>query len=358
MGQLDTFSPSARADEYSSPLKKIEDLRCWWESFTPVNPMQSYIWNRACAEVFSEGELRVVTGGEDEPRAIAFLGRPRGARCFQPIGAELFEPVEFAYVDAASAGRLAEALFETRVPIVIGDMFADSLMLRCLQEVYRRRLVMRPLPGHPYIDLDESWSEPESHLNAGRRSDMRRARRRAEQLGVVHCEFVKPNATCIDDLIAEAFRVEAASWKGREGSALAVDPRVGAFYRLYAKAAAVHGILRIGLLRIGDCAVAMQLAIQQESCFWLLKMGFDEQFSRCSPGALLMAESLKYATQQGCSRYELMGHKEAWNQMWTQHVHASVALRLHPSGPGGLVTAAIDRSRSAAVKWVRDRYPR
>jgi hypothetical protein len=39
----------------------------------------------------------------------------------------------------------------------------------------------RPRQSCPYIALDDSWVEPESHLNAGRRSDLRRARRKAEQ---------------------------------------------------------------------------------------------------------------------------------------------------------------------------------
>src|SRR5208282_766024 len=102
--------------------------------------------------------------------------------------------------------------------------------------------------------------------------------------------------------------------------------QVGKFYTQFARAACLLGTLRIGILRIGDRAAAMQLAVEQDGCFWLFKMGFDESFGRFSPGTLLMVESLRSARQRGCSRYELMGTSEKWNQIWAPRLHEAVSL--------------------------------
>lgn len=105
--------------------------------------------------------------------------------------------------------------------------------------------------------------QPETRFNAGRRSDLRRARRRAEALGQVTAEVLAPRSPAeIDSLLAAAYGVEAAGWKGARGSALASDAARGAFFHSYAVEAAREGKLRLCFLRIGGTATAMQLAIE------------------------------------------------------------------------------------------------
>jgi CelD/BcsL family acetyltransferase involved in cellulose biosynthesis len=315
--------------------------------------MQHYVWARACAEAFTGGAVQIVTVGGESPRAIAALFAKAGGKELVPLGAELYEPADFACANEAAARELAEAIARLGRPVFFNDLAANSIFLHELRRTCGRRLVARPRPGHPWIDLDDSWLEPESRLNSGRRSDMRRARRNAEKLGKLRVEIIVPDAASLEPLLAEAFRVEAANWKGREGSALALDPQVGTFYRRFAEAACERGWLRIGLLWIGEKAVAMQLAVEMNGSFWLFKMGYDEEFSKCSPGQLLMAESLRFARQRGCERYELMGQSESWNQIWTQQVHSAVAVRIHPAGIRGWAAISADMARVAIAARVR-----
>ncbi len=48
--------------------------------------------------------------------------------------------------------------------------------------------------------------------------------------------------------------------------------------------------LRIAFLRIAGRPVAMQIAVERAQRLWLLKIGYDEEYARCSPGQLLMLE--------------------------------------------------------------------
>lgn len=216
----------------------------------------------------------------------------------------------------------------------------------------------RPSRGCPYITLDESWSEPERHVNAGRRSDLRRARRAAEKIGPVTCEIVAPTPDQVPALLDEAYRVEAVGWKGREKTALATDKRLGDFYRQYAAAAAARGILRVCLLRIGGEAAAMQIVAVTGDRFWLLKIGYSEMHARCSPGVLLMLETIRYATRAGLRSYEFLGAAETWIRNWTALEHACVSFRAYPLTVGGLGALARDGASAAGRSALQRRNGR
>lgn len=330
-----------RADCGSS----IEELRPAWEILPAASPMQSYTWARACAHAFPNDGLRIVTAGTVSPRAIAAFISSSDSRNLVPLGDELYEPTEFAYANASAAGELSESIARLEVPVLIRDILADSVIIENLRRISGRRLVTHPYAGHPWLKLDDTWLEPESHLNAGRRSDLRRAWRNAAKVGALQCEVTSPTPETLAPLLHDAFRVESAGWKGSRGSALATDPRVGAFYTRLAEDACRLGTLRIGMLRIGDQPAAMQLAIEQDGCFWLFKMGFDESFARFSPGTLLTVESLRSARQRGCHRYELTGKSEAWNQIWAPRLHEAVSLKLYPPTVRGWVKVIAERAK-------------
>ena len=221
---------------------------------------------------------------------------------------------------------------------------AESPTVAALRRAYRGKgvVISRPHAAYPWVPLDPTWSSPESRLNAGRRSDVRRARRIAEGLGPLRVDVLSPSPGELEPMLEEAFRVEAASWKGRRGFAVLDDAARRAFYKRYAFSAAQRGILRLGFLRIGERAAAMQIAVQSGERFWLLKMGYDETFARCSPGTLLMIETLRYAATRGLRSYEFLGAVEPWTPMWTGLVRPCVSLRAYPATAQGMAALMVD----------------
>lgn len=325
-------------------------------------PMQYAAWAQAYAAMGGAPArpLHVVAVGAPQPTAIAplVLRRGRLAR-LELIGVhELYEPLDFLYATPAALDPLADTLMHLRVPLFLERLPADSPVVAALQNAYRGRGVVlcRPLPerlGCPWIPLDASWQEPEQYLNLGRRSDFRRARRIAESMGPVRCEVLAPTPAALPPLLEEAFRVEAAGWKGRQGSALLARAERGSFFRYYAAAACQQGILRLCFLRIGEQAVAMQLATECGGGFWLLKIGYDEHFARCSPGMLLMLETIRYAAARGLRAYELLGTVEPWMELWAPQVHACVSLRAYPARAQGMATLAADLTQVARRRFGR-----
>ena len=339
----------------------LDRLAAGWDRLASRSgsPIQGFAWTRAWAETLGEGYgLRVlVVGSLDEPVGIAPLAaRRRPFASLELLGVrELWEPMDFLYADAAAAARLAEAVADLRAPLTLTRVPADSPTVALIEESYRDlgRVHVRDAGTCPYIHLDDGWADPEARLSSRRRSDLRRARRRAEQLGELSCELLSPGPSEVGPLLEEAFRVEAAGWKGGARTALALDPGRASFYEAYAATAASDGHLRVCFLRIGGQPVAMQLAVAAGESFWLLKIGYDEEFARCSPGSLLMVETIRYAAEHGLRAYEFLGTADSWTRVWTKTERPCVSLRAYPFRPRGLGALALDAASLAGRRLKR-----
>jgi CelD/BcsL family acetyltransferase involved in cellulose biosynthesis len=361
-------SPATGPRATDAPLcwcraQSIDEIDGWEIPWRPLDrvagsPLSGFIWMRAFLRAFSAEVDPYFVGAmrNEELVALAPLVRKRlhGLRrlCLAGSG-ELHEPVDMSYSDERAFERLFAWLARRGSPLLLERITADSPALGKIQRAYRGRAVVlvRPHASCPYIELDESWLDPESHLNAGRRSDLRRARRKAEQLGPVTTEIHTPDLNELPHLMDAAFEIEARSWKGEEQTALLHDAHRAAFYRRYAQSACTEGVLRICFLRIGDRLAAMQLAIEQAGGFWLLKVGYDAKFSPCSPGLLLMRDTIRYAAEAGLRSYEFLGKAEAWTRVWTAAEHACVSVRVYPFGVRGMAALAADSFVAARRKW-------
>ena len=345
-------------------LKLLDDVaEKWGEVASSVpSPMLDYSWARACLEtLYKEDEFHLVrTESQSGLSAIApLIKRRNGLPRLILIGSdELFEPMDLFYADLSSLDRLATALVEIGLPIDLFPLPASSPAIESIKRAYRGRGVVlcRAADTSPVIRIDGSGRDPEQYLNAGRRSDLRRMRRRAEKLGTVTTEICVPRRDEVDALLDEAFSVELKSWKGRAGTALASDARLGDFFRRYAAAATEAGLLRIFLLRIAGKAAAMQIAVERNGTLWLLKMGHDEVFRKCAPGQLLMLDVLRNAVVRGLSSIEL-GTTDEWSRAWTKETREYVSVRAYPANAIGAAVFAVDAARSLRNKISR-RLPR
>jgi len=311
-------------------------------------PTQHYIWMQACVDsLASDGDLQflVVEQQQGLPAIAPLVADSDNRNRLSLLGVrELHEPTDLIYAHPDGAEALAEALADLGRPLFLERMPADSLMIPALQKAFKGRgvVVSRRRCGCPWLSLDDSWVQPERHLNSRRRSDLRRMGRKAEKIGPVAVEILTPTPDALHSLLDEAFKVEGAGWKGREGTALISDPLRRGFYTRYADAACREGILRLSFLRIGGQAAATQIAVQCADAFWLLKIGYDEQFAQCSPGTLLTAESLSYAARQGLRSYEFLGTVEPWVQMWTREVRCCLSIWAYPISGRGVVAFGSD----------------
>ena len=331
-------------------LPDLEGLADAWTALAgrSAPPMQGHDWAVACAGNFVRrgDRLHVVTvGPEDRPTAIAPLVRRRSGRLELLGGRELYEPTDFLAADRPALDALAASLARLGRPIGLHRLDAGSPTIEALSHAFRGRgLVMsRPVASSPTVLLEEGWRRPETMFDSHARSNFRRRRKRLEESsGPLRFEFLSPSPDELAPLLEEVFRVEASGWKGRGGTALAVDAARGGFFRDFARAAAREGVLRIALLRVDGRAIAVKLGVERGGRYWLLKSGYDEAFEKASPSALLTLHMLGHLAGLGLESLELMGVLEPAKRSWKPVERPCVTVRTYPYGTRGLALLAAD----------------
>lgn len=301
------------------------------------SPLLSHEWFAACAEAFCPPAqlLVIVLRADNEIAAAAPLVRVRadGVERIELLGSSLLrEPSGFLYRDEESLERLLEIIASLRKPMIIGRVPVDALESVTMTRRLRFPNVLRVMEQSwaPSITIKSSWEEFERGISASRRSSLRRARRHAEKLGSVDFQILAPELCDVDRCLEEFFRVEAASWKERNGTSMKSIEELRHFFLLYARAAARKGILRTSYMRINGKAVAAQLAVEFAESFWTFKIGYDETFAHCSPGILLMHEAIRYAFERQLKSFEFLGNDEPWIHIWTESVSTFATYRVYP----------------------------
>ncbi len=322
----------------TSDLRAFDALKDDWDALAVgcPNPTQQHDWLAACARSFHHGRgLHVVTVTRAGRLVAAAPLAPTPSGELEPLGMrELWEPSDLLARDAEALGALARTLAREGDTLLLRRVPAGSPAIEALARAYALRgtVQRREAPGTPTIALGHQWTQPEGGLSSRWRSAMRRARRRAAALGELEIDLRAPGLAEVDGALAEALAVEGDSWRARQGTTLAADAPRGMFMREYARRSAAEGRLRIGFLRLGGQAAAMQIAVELDRRLWLLKIAYADRFGSCSPGSLLLLETLRAAAARGLRSCELLGESERWTHVWTRQTREIVAVRAQRLG--------------------------
>jgi CelD/BcsL family acetyltransferase involved in cellulose biosynthesis len=316
-------------------------------------PMQSHAFALALAgTLLAEAHIEVFfVRRRDEIAALLPLCRGTGrfARWTMVGAHQVCEPDDALYSDPEGLRPLAETLAADGRALEFDRVPVRSELMPALRRALRGKgwMSVRPATPTPTIRLEPRWKDPVSCFNSGRRSDFRRAARRAAEFGEVSFEILSPGAEEFDALFDEAIAVEMRSWKAEAGTAIAADQAKENCFRHYFRSACEQGSFRIAFMRIGGKAVAMQMALETLDRYWLFKIGFDEAYERCSPGTLLMLHTIGWAAERELRDYELLGNLEPWiAQFWTREQHDCAWVRAYPFNARGAVALAADACAS------------
>jgi hypothetical protein len=130
-------------------------------------------------------------------------------------------------------------------------------------------------------------------LSKKRRREFKRLERQLSGLG--NLEFGKMSVDeNPESWIEEFLRLEAAGWKGREGTAFAVQTENREFFVKMAGEAALRGRLEMLALRLDGKAIAMKCNLLTESGSFAFKIAYNESFHRYSPGVLLELMQIRW----------------------------------------------------------------
>jgi CelD/BcsL family acetyltransferase involved in cellulose biosynthesis len=133
----------------------------------------------------------------------------------------------------------------------------------------------------------EDWMQ--TNFDQKRRKEFKRLRSRLSELGElsIHVLGGKDNPTpFVDDFLT----IEAAGWKGRNGTAIDSDPNLSKSLHEAALGLHQNGKLRFWSLKLNGKAIASLFAIVEGRHAWLGKIAYDESYAKYSPGVMIILD--------------------------------------------------------------------
>ena len=251
---------------------------------------------------------------------------------------------DVAAADDAAVRAVADALFGARVRTVkLGWLTAGGPGHAGFEACGAQagyRTAVTPVGRSPYIACAPTLADHERGLSRNLRHDVQRRLHRLCEEGAVTID-VMDGRTNLAQLLEEGFRVEALSWKGAQGTAIALDARTRGFYGAIARWASARGWLRLAFLRLDGRAIAFQFDLEADGTYYSLKIGYDPAFGRYSPGKLLAYSMVARAVSSGLATYELLGLDEPWKDRWTSTFREYVRIDAYAPSPAGAASWSV-----------------
>ncbi|PTL77802.1 GNAT family N-acetyltransferase [Vitiosangium sp. GDMCC 1.1324] len=348
-GCVSEWDGLARAMPEAGPFALSGWTRLWMESFAPGSTLRVF---------------RASRGG----RAIAMApllerrGRLAGVpvRLWQSPSNEHSQRVAWA-LDAACPREAVRGVWERlrEEPwevLLLKDIEAGGAVDATLGEAAGEDgfLVARwPSLESPWLPV-VSRDALEQTLDARFRANLRRRRKKLAKHGTLELERVE-GGDALTRALEEGLGLEGGGWKGRSGTAIVCHPETLAFYGRLARFAAEEGCLSLYTLKVGGRPVAFHFGLEYGGRYYLLKPGYDEGFSECSPGQLLVEDVLEDLAHRGTAEFDFLGPKMTWKLDWTERLRSHVWLFiLRPSLKGRLLYAARFRQGPAVKHWLEE----
>lgn len=274
---------------------------------------------------------------------LPILRTPRGLRF--PTGSET--PFFTAIVERGDAlQRLVSAALvlsghRLDLTFVLEEDAALLQSIRAAAERRGSRVLVGALRDSAYVATEGAWADYLAAMPKKKRHEVRRRRRRMLEAGNAELR-VYDGREGLDDLLAEGFRIEASGWKESYGTALDSQPRLRRFYEQLAHWAAAEGWLRLVFLELDGRPIGFDFGLQCDGVRWTMKIGFDPDYHRLSPGAVMRGYEIEHAFEDGVERYEMLGAlagtHNAWKLNWATQRHSLLRVQVFDrSVPGWLL---------------------
>ncbi|RWM72368.1 MAG: GNAT family N-acetyltransferase [Mesorhizobium sp.] len=215
---------------------------------------------------------------------------------FGPIGTPLVDRDDPVGVIEDFFAMLSRPHLKLPKVLVLPDIRLDGPVASLLATVAETRGLTLVTTGKAERPMLESELDGEEYLKASLSShhyrEFRRLKRRLADLGRLE-HLVARGPENIRHAIERFLTLEAAGWKGRERTAMAIDRYRAAFAREAVHRLAEQDLCRIHSMTLDDRTIASLIVFVEAGVAYTWKTAYDETLAAYSPGTLLMIEVTK-----------------------------------------------------------------
>jgi CelD/BcsL family acetyltransferase involved in cellulose biosynthesis len=304
-----------------SQLDELERLEPeWielWKRCPGATPFQSPAWLMAWWRHFGgNGLWTMVFRNSDRLIGVApfFIFRPdSGIRQLTLIGTGISDCLDVLAdpeLESFVRSEIISHLHEQRERWDVCDfqeLRGDALLLRVAAPIeWEDDIVGQSIC--PVLSLPDRVENLPGTIPQRTWKDFRYYGRRAEKLGKVSFEIAREEN--FGELFDALIRLHSACWTARGKRGGLDEPAIQNFQREAARNLLSLGALRLHALRINGRIVACLYAFASGKRTYFYLSGFDPEFSRLSPGTLMIGHAIEQAVREGMDEFDFLRGQE------------------------------------------------
>jgi CelD/BcsL family acetyltransferase involved in cellulose biosynthesis len=301
----------------TTPFLLSSWLLLWWRTLAGPRGLR-------IAALWRDGEL------------VAGLPLRDGARRWEsPVRFDVPPLAQMLAADDAARARLAAELVAS-VPgeLELRALPDDDATLESLLGAVagtRCRTAIEPMSTALVTDTTGSFEDYRAGLSSKVRSEVGRLRRKAEREHAFELTAIEPPHD-LDAQWSRALELEAAGWKGRNGTALLNRPEIRGFFDGLVQEFHAAGSLRLSELSLDGELAAVALSIVHRERLFTLKVAYDEQHRRLGPGFVLLMAMIERCFELGLEAYEFSGPEEEYERRFATGERGRCLLSVYRPG--------------------------
>ena len=166
-----------------------------------------------------------------------------------------------------------------------------------------------------HLPPQDDFDAFEKTLSRNFRKNLSKAKNKLAKLDDVSFEYLQSDFD-VTDCLTRFCNIERSGWKGRSGTAIAESSILVDFYSAVLGGLGKIGILEWHFLKCRDADLAGHMAFRIRNKLVLWKLAYNETYSACSPGSLLMRDLVAREIDAGTGTEIDLTTDQVWYRNW------------------------------------------
>ena len=331
---IDVFSALGRewdallslSDE-STFFLKWDWMFTWWKHFGSKEGLFILLIKKSSGELLGIAPFYITTKWQGLPiKALSYIGS-------DPISSEYLDIICAPEYKKDIADSIADFLSNQSFLwdcIALNDTLNNSVSYTLLQNKLSGCGFVSVNNGYqlcPYLKLPSSEQELLGKLSSPLRSTIKRKTKKMLKDGITF-QYTS-DVEIIDSHMNSLFSLHQKCWNARGMPGTLKDESKKRFHLNIAENLLPKNDIRLYTLNDRENIIAALYGFQYDGCIFYFQSGYDPEWSKYSPGTLLMWMAMNHAIQEGAQVFDFLRGDEAYKKLWADNTRTTYSTVLY-----------------------------